>query len=181
MPLPAVIHCMSPGSDGAVISHAVAVFHGSGENICDGFDPAVRVPGKAREIILGNVIAEVIEQEEWIEVGGVAEAEGAAQVYARAFERWLGFDELLDRTNGHEGLLGEVGVKTIIAGYEAWLIVEREGSALHFSKSGALEPSEPPRMTRPRRIRSMAGVRHEIAPTTPSLRVAGTASPTTPF
>ena len=78
------------GGDGAVVAHAVAVLDGSGEDIGDGLDPAMRVPRKAREIILGNVIAEIVEEQEGIEIGRIAEAERAAQVHARAFERGLG-------------------------------------------------------------------------------------------
>ena len=78
------------GGDGAAVAHAVAVLDGSGEDVRDGLDPAMGMPGKARQVILRNVIAEVVEEEERIEVGGIAEAERAAQMHARAFERWLG-------------------------------------------------------------------------------------------
>ena len=83
------------GGDGAVVAHAVAVLDGSGEHVGDGLDAAMRMPGKAGEIVLGNVVAEVVEQQERVEVGGVAEAEGAAQMHAGAFERGLGLDERL--------------------------------------------------------------------------------------
>ena len=101
MPLPAVIHCTSPGADGALVSHAVAVLHRSGEHVGDGLDAAVRMPGKARQIILGNIVAEIIEQQEGIEIGGVAESESAAQMHAGAFERRLGLNESLHGSNGH--------------------------------------------------------------------------------
>jgi hypothetical protein len=60
--------------------------------------------GKSREVLLGVVVAEVVQQQEWIELLGVAEAEGAAQVHARPFERGLGLDDFLHRTNGHDTL-----------------------------------------------------------------------------
>ena len=62
------------------------MFDGPGEDVRDGFNPAMRMPGKAREIILGNVIAEIVEQEKGIKVGCVSETEGAAEMNARAFE-----------------------------------------------------------------------------------------------
>ncbi len=74
------------GGDGAVVAHAVAVLHGSGEDVGDGLDPAVRMPGKARQIIRGNVVAEIVEQQERVEIGGVAEAEGAAQMHSCALQ-----------------------------------------------------------------------------------------------
>ena len=51
--------------------------------------PAVRMPGKAGQVVLRDVVAEVVEEQERIEVGRVAEAERAAQVHAGAFERRL--------------------------------------------------------------------------------------------
>jgi hypothetical protein len=101
MPLPAVIHCTSPAAMAPLVAHAVAVLDGSGQHVGDGLDAAVRVPGKAGQVILGNVVAEIVEQQERIEIGGVAEAECAAQMHSRAFERGLGLDEAFDGSNGH--------------------------------------------------------------------------------
>ncbi len=84
-----------------LVAHAVAVLHGSGQDVSDGFDAAMRVPGEAGQIVGGNVVAEVVEQKERIELGCVIEAECAAQMYASAFKSWLGFDKTLDGTNGH--------------------------------------------------------------------------------
>ena len=84
-----------------MIAHAVAVFDGSGEDVGDGLDAAVRVPGKSGEVVLGNVVAEIVEEQERVEVVGVAEAEGAAQMHSGTFERGLGLDEALDGANGH--------------------------------------------------------------------------------
>ena len=36
-----------------------------------------------------DIVAEVVEQQKWVEIGGVPEAEGAAQMHARPFERGL--------------------------------------------------------------------------------------------
>ena len=83
--------------DGAAVAHAVAVLDGAGEDVGDGFDAAVGVPREAGEVVLGDVVAEIVEEEERVEVGGVAEAERAAQVNARAFE--VGLD-LMRRLTG---------------------------------------------------------------------------------
>ena len=90
--------------DRAVVAHAVAVLDGPGENVGDRLDSAMRMPGKAREIILGNVVAEIVEQQKRIEIGGIAKAKSAAQVHARSFERGLGLDQALNGSNGHVGL-----------------------------------------------------------------------------
>src|SRR5579871_5544811 len=61
----------------ATISHAVAVLDGSREDIRNGFDTAMRMPGEAGKIVLGNVIAEIVEQQEGVEIGCGAKSEGA--------------------------------------------------------------------------------------------------------
>ena len=68
------------GGNGAAIAHAVAVLHGSGQNVGDGFNAAMRMPGKSGKIIFGNVVAEIVEQQERIEIFGVVESESAAQM-----------------------------------------------------------------------------------------------------
>ena len=73
----------------------------AGKHVSDRLDAAMRMPREAREILFGIVVAEVVQQQERIELLGVAEAEGAAQMHARSFERGLGLDDLLHRTDGH--------------------------------------------------------------------------------
>jgi hypothetical protein len=50
------------GGDGAVVSHAVAVLDGSREHIRNRFDAAVRMPRKASQVIVRNVVAEIIQK-----------------------------------------------------------------------------------------------------------------------
>src|SRR5580704_15284611 len=90
--------------DGAMVAHAIAVFDRPCENVRDGLDAAVWMPREACEIIVRNVIAEVVQEKKWIEVGRIAKAERAPQVYASAFQRRFGFNEPFDRSNGHVGL-----------------------------------------------------------------------------
>src|SRR6516164_5096976 len=85
-------------ADGAPIAHAVAVFHGAGENVGDGFYAAVRMPWEPSEIILGNIVAKVVEEEKGVKVGCVAEAKCAAQVHSGTFERRFGLHEALHWT-----------------------------------------------------------------------------------
>jgi hypothetical protein len=94
-----------PRADRAVIAHGIAVLDGSREDIRDRLDPAMRMPGKAGEVVLGDVVAEVVEEKERIVVRGVAESECATEVYTGAFERGLGLDQLLDGPKGHGSLL----------------------------------------------------------------------------
>src|ERR1700741_28918 len=49
-------------SDRTAIAHAVAVLHGSSENVGDRLNAAMRVPGKAREIVFRNIVAEIVEE-----------------------------------------------------------------------------------------------------------------------
>jgi hypothetical protein len=64
----------------------------------------MRVPWEARQIILWDVVSEIVEEKKWIEIRGVAEAECAAQMNARALESWFSADESLDGSNRHDGL-----------------------------------------------------------------------------
>ena len=93
------------GAEIAAVAQAVAVLDVAGQHIGDGLDAAMRMPGKAGAILVGTVVAEIVEQQERIELGGVAEAEGAAQMDAGALDRGLGGDDALDRSDGHGGPL----------------------------------------------------------------------------
>ena len=66
------------------------------QHIGDGLNAAMRMPGEAREIFVRPVVAEIIEQQERIELGGIAKAEGTAQVYAAP--SIVGFDETMRLT-----------------------------------------------------------------------------------
>ena len=48
--------------------------------------PAMRMPRKAGEVVVRVVVAEIVEQQERIELGRVAEPEGAPQLHAGAFD-----------------------------------------------------------------------------------------------
>ena len=71
--------------------------------------------GKAGEVILGPVVAEIVEQQERIELAGVAEPEGAVQLHAGAFHGGRGLDDALDRSNGHGGPRFEASVSNFAA------------------------------------------------------------------
>ena len=74
------------GAERAAVAEAVAVFNRSIENIRNRLDAAVRVPRKAGEVIGRPVVAEIVEQQKRIGLGGFAEAECAAQLDAGAFD-----------------------------------------------------------------------------------------------
>jgi hypothetical protein len=64
------------GPNHTAIPNAVSVLDGSRQNVSDGLDAPVRVPGETSQVILGPLIAEVVEKEERIKIRGAAEAEG---------------------------------------------------------------------------------------------------------
>ena len=78
IPLPAVIHWTSPGVMIAPVPHAVAVLDAPLEDVGDRLDPPVRVPGEALEVVGGVVRAEIVEEEEGVEEGGLLVAEAPA-------------------------------------------------------------------------------------------------------
>ena len=89
------------GGDSAAVTHAVAMLHRSRQHIRDCLDPAMRMPRKSGEIVFGNVVAKIIEQQKRVEVLSISEAESAAQVHARAFKRWLRLNDSLHWSNRH--------------------------------------------------------------------------------
>src|SRR5579863_3612049 len=89
------------GADHAAVADAVAVRDRPRQHISDGFDAAMRMPGKASKIVLRNVVAEIVKQEERIEILGVAEPERPPQMHPGAFERGLRFDDSLHWPDGH--------------------------------------------------------------------------------
>src|SRR5581483_6363190 len=70
------------GFEIAAIAEAVTVLDGAGEHISNGFDAAVRMPRKAGAIIVRPVVAEIVEQQERVEFGRIAEAERAIELHA---------------------------------------------------------------------------------------------------
>ena len=104
-----LMHDAAPGghplhvafAERAVAAEAVAVFDGAFQNISDGLDAAVRMPGEAGEIILRVIVAEIVEQQERIGLGGFAEAEGAPQLDAGAFDGGRGLHDTFDGSDGH--------------------------------------------------------------------------------
>src|SRR5262249_2605989 len=92
------------GAERARVPQTVAVIDAPRQHIGDRLDAAVRMPGKSCAIVFRAIVAEVVEQKEWIEFARIPEAEGATQLHARAFNRGLGLDDALHGSNGHDGL-----------------------------------------------------------------------------
>jgi hypothetical protein len=81
------------------------VIDGACKDVRNGFDPAVRMPRKACQIVSRVITAEVIEKKEWIKITCLAEPERPAEMYAGAFESRLGFCYASYCTDGHRKLL----------------------------------------------------------------------------
>ena len=92
------------GAELAPVPQTVAVIDASRQYIRNRLDAAVGMPGKSGAIVFRTIVAEVVEQEEWIELAGIPEAEGATQLHARTFNRGFGLDDALHGPNGHGGL-----------------------------------------------------------------------------
>src|SRR5712691_7840455 len=90
-----------PGSHPALVAETVAVLHRTGQHVGDRLDSAVRVPGESGEIVLRVLVAEIIQQQEGVELAGFAETEGALQLYSCALDGRLGVNDLFDWTERH--------------------------------------------------------------------------------
>jgi hypothetical protein len=55
----------------------------------------MRVLGEAGQVVLGTIVPKIVQQQERVEVGGVPEAERAAQMHSGALERRPGLGEAL--------------------------------------------------------------------------------------
>ena len=99
------------GAERAVVAEAVAVVDRAGEHVGDGLDAAMGMPREAGAVVLGTVVAEIVEQEERIELAGLAEAERAVKLHAGAFARRRRLHDPFDGSNGHGGspFVGWVG------------------------------------------------------------------------
>jgi len=65
--------------------------------------PRCGCQGKPAKVIARRIVAEIVEQQERIEIGGVAEAERTLQLDAGALNGGRRVEELLDGTDGHVG------------------------------------------------------------------------------
>src|SRR5262249_32332848 len=84
-----------------VVAEVAARWEGARQHVGDGLDAAVGMPGEAGAIVVGPVIAEIVEEQERIELVGIAEAEGAPQLDAGALHGGLRLDDALHGPDGH--------------------------------------------------------------------------------
>src|SRR5260221_8763342 len=87
------------------VAQAISMLDLAGQHISDGLDAPVRMPGKAGKIVRRIVVAKIVEQKERIVFLRLAETESAAELHPRAFERGLGFNNLLYWSERHTILL----------------------------------------------------------------------------
>ena len=83
------------------IAEAVAMFNGAGQHVGDGLDPPMRMPGKTGQVVARVLVPEVIEEQERIELGGIAKTKSAVQLHAGTFHGRRRVDDALDRSQGH--------------------------------------------------------------------------------
>src|ERR1700716_1149139 len=84
------------GAEAPCVAEAVAMINRAGQHVRDGFNPAVGLPGETLQKILRTLVADVAAQGEWIELPRVAEAKGALELHAGAFEGLFGFEDAFD-------------------------------------------------------------------------------------
>src|SRR5262249_48161321 len=85
-----------------VVAEVAARWEGARQHVGDGLDAAVGMPGEAGAIVVRPVIAEIVEQQERIELVRLAEAEGAPQLDAGALHGGLRLDDALHGPDGHQ-------------------------------------------------------------------------------
>ncbi len=80
----------------APVLHAVAVLDSASQNVCDGLDASMGMPGEALDVGLRIVRPEVVEKKERIEDTFLAEAEPPSQMDSRALHGGAAGDDPTD-------------------------------------------------------------------------------------
>ena len=88
-------------SHAAAIPEAVAMLDRARQNVRNGLDAAMRVPGEPGQVVVRVVVSEIIEQQEGIEFSGVPEPERTAELDARALTGGSGVNGALDGSDRH--------------------------------------------------------------------------------
>ena len=89
------------GAKRAGVAKGIPVFDGARQHIGDGLDPAMGMPGKTAEEILGAFIAEIVEQQERVQLGRVLKPEGTVQFDPGALHGGLGVAGFGNGTDRH--------------------------------------------------------------------------------
>src|SRR5690348_5552806 len=85
----------------AFVAETVAVFDRTCQHVGDGLYATMRMPRKAGLIVRRILVAKVVQQQEWIELLGLAEAKGTLQLYAGAFHCLLRVDDVFHCAERH--------------------------------------------------------------------------------
>src|SRR5690348_15884302 len=80
----------------ALVPQTIAMLHRAGQHIRDGLNPAVRMPWKSGQVVFRILIAEIVEQQERIEILRLAETKRPLQPHSCAFYGWLGLKNFSD-------------------------------------------------------------------------------------
>ena len=84
------------GSYGATISNAVTMLHGSGKDVRDGLDSAMGMPGETGPIVVGILIAKIVQKKERIEFLGLTKPKRSSELDSRTFCGRFCLDNLFD-------------------------------------------------------------------------------------
>ncbi len=85
----------------AAVAEAVAMLNGACQNVSNGFDAAMRMPGETLEVLRRVVIAEIVHHQERVGQRRIAEAEDAMEMNAGPFTGGNGNAFMLYGTYGH--------------------------------------------------------------------------------
>ncbi len=97
MPLPAVIHWMSPAPDAALVPEGIAVLHLSRADDRDRLDPAMRVIRESGLVLFRPDRLEVVEEQERVEMVERGGPDAPPKMDPRPFHHRLRRDDPLDR------------------------------------------------------------------------------------
>src|ERR1700690_4003218 len=96
MPLPAVHPLHVSGRNDAFVAHTVPMFHCPLKQISNSFDAAVWMPGKAGKIIAGVIRAEVVKEQEWVQIRNLIVSESTLKMDAGSLNSGFTFPRFID-------------------------------------------------------------------------------------
>jgi hypothetical protein len=133
-----------PRCNYSAVAQAVAMVHFSSQDICDGFNAPMRMPGEALQIVGGVIAAKIIQEEEGVELGHLDYLIFGSIV---SLIGWVTFPSLMNRIQG-TFLLLTVLVWVFIEAYllTSWgytpgkkllgiLVRDKNGERLNYKKA----------------------------------------------
>lgn len=90
-----------PRAQNPGVAQAILVLHAPGENVRNGLNTSVGMPGESGLVVLSAIVSEIIEKKKGVEHFGLSESERATKPNAGSLHRWGRLPRVGDRSYRH--------------------------------------------------------------------------------